>query len=98
MGLSTGALVALGAAIIGSQVSKGHGGAVAGLFGNSRPVNPSLAKQPTTDTAANDSMQQQQQMARQKGVLATIFAGNSASAPTVKSNTLLGGGNTSLGG
>jgi hypothetical protein len=91
MGLSTATLTAIGAAIIGKETTKGHGGTIASIFGNSRRINPSLARPPTTDTAANDSLQQQQQLARQKGVLATIFAGNNASQPTVATKSLLGG-------
>lgn len=45
---------------------------------------------PNTDTAAMASAQQQQQLARQRGVLATIYAGNNAQAPTVATKTLLG--------
>lgn len=65
---------------------------VAGVFGTPRPYlnNTKPLAPPTTDTAANDSLQQQQQLARQKGVLATIFSGNNASAPTVTKNTLGG--------
>lgn len=63
---------------------------VAGLFGTPSPYkSPTLGPPPTTDTAANNSQQQQQQLARQKGVLATIFAGNNATAP-VTSKTQLG--------
>jgi hypothetical protein len=66
---------------------------VASVLGAKSPYLPAgrIQPPPTTDTAANDSLQQQQQLARQKGVLATIFAGNNASQPTVATKSLLGG-------
>jgi hypothetical protein len=45
----------------------------------------------TQDTAANTALQQQQLLARCRGVLANISAGNQATAPTV-SKTALGCG------
>lgn len=46
---------------------------------------------PTTDTAYNLQMEQDQLRNKQRGVLANIYAGNNAPAPTVATKTLLGG-------
>ena len=46
---------------------------------------------PTTDTAYNLQMQQDQLRNKQRGVLSNIYAGNNAPTPNVATKTLLGG-------
>lgn len=90
MGFDTLAYVA--AAYAGAKVATaGHGGMLASAVGNSPyPKAPGLPVGPTTDTAAKAVAQQSQLQARQRGVLANIYAGNTANQPTVGVKTLLG--------
>lgn len=62
----------------------------AGLNFTPKPA-PVVNAPPNISTAQNLVQQQDDLRARQRGVLSNIFAGNSASAPQVQSNTLLGG-------
>lgn len=60
-------------------------------FHKNPPPGISLPSTPTTDTAANAILQQQDALNRRKGVLGTIFGGAGAqSAPSVATKSLLG--------
>lgn len=68
-----------------------------GVFGHSiskqvgleKPKKPTIPGVPTIDTAAKN-IQESDRIRRRKGVLATVFGGASATAPTTASKTLLG--------
>lgn len=58
------------------------------LGANQNPTAPPMP--PTFDTAANAANQQEDLMRKRRGILANIYAGGSAPAPTVASKQLLG--------
>lgn len=59
-------------------------------LGGYQPSPPRDTGAPSTDTAANLQNQQDQLRNMQRGVLANIYAGNSAAGPTVATRQLLG--------
>lgn len=88
-GLATSALIgagAYGAAAAGVNALKSH----TNIFGGHATPLGAQPQVPTTDTASMAAAQQNQQLARQRGVLANIYAGNNPAAASVATKMLLG--------
>ena len=75
--------------IIGGSKAIGHKIGYGPILGSS-PKAPPVPTAPTIDSAQVLAQQQSDLRARQRGVLANIYAGNNSPAPAVASKTLLG--------
>lgn len=86
--LLIGGAAAYGAAKV---VTRGHGGALSELLGNTSPKVPAPPGVPNPNDAANAARAQTDALRMRRGMLANIYAGSLNQAPTV-GRTQLGGG------
>lgn len=83
VGGPAGSAAALAGAFAGGVVGSG-------ILSPGAPKVPALPKPPTLDTATQGSLDNQDQIARRKGVIANVFAGGNAAPPSVGKTTLGG--------